>query len=338
MIIRAKAPLRISFAGGGSDIEPYASEHGGIVINAAINKYAHTTIKPRMDKIIHITSLDFNSEVEFHINDKLLYDGNLDLVKAVIKRLSLKNLTNGYDCYIKCDAPPGTGLGSSSSVVISLIGALCKMNNLNLSNYDMAQLAYEIERKDLGYPGGKQDQYAASFGGFNYMEFKNDQTIINSLKIGENISNELNSNLLLCYLGKSRVSEGIIDSQVNSYRKKEVKIIDAMDTLKRIALEVKNSLITGNLDQFGELLNQAWIHKKLTSEKISNKEINNIYDIAIKSGSLGGKISGAGGGGFMYFYCPFNKKHIIANALKKKGVKIVEFNFELSGLKTWIYD
>jgi D-glycero-alpha-D-manno-heptose-7-phosphate kinase len=339
MIFRAKAPLRISFAGGGTDIEPFASEQGGAVINTTINKYAYTTIKPRKDNIISIKSLDFNTEIEFNIDEKMVYDGNLDLLKAAIKRLGFNNLRTGYNCFVKCDAPPGSGLGSSASVVISLIGALCKMNKIDLSKNEIAMMAYDIERIDLDYPGGKQDQYASTYGGFNYIEFKKSgQTVINSLQIEENISNELNSNLLLCYLKKSRISEGIIDSQINSYQNRDVRVIDAMNKLKLIALEVKNSLLEGKLNQFGELLNVAWKYKKLTSKNITNSEINNIYDLAIKNGSLGGKISGAGGGGFMYFYCPFDKKHNVANALKNIGVKLVEFKFELNGLQTWIYE
>ena len=337
MLIRAKAPLRISFAGGGTDVPPYPKKEGGCVLNATINKYAYGTLLPRKDRQIKIESLDFGISVNYDVDEDLVYDGKLDLVKAAIKRLGGQDST-GFDLFLHSDAPPGTGLGSSSTVLVALVGLLKEFKNMPLTNYEIANLAYIIERKELGIKGGLQDQYAATFGGFNFIEFLEDRVIVNPLRINQDVLNELEHNLLLCYTGKTRLSAKIIDDQVRRYENGEEETLQAMRKLKEIAIEMKNALLRRRLDEFGELLHTAWENKKRMSDRISNPEIEKMYEEARKAGAVGGKITGAGGGGYMLLYCRFEKKHKVAERLKRMGASITEFAFDQYGLQTWRVD
>jgi D-glycero-alpha-D-manno-heptose-7-phosphate kinase len=233
------------------------------------------------------------------------------------------------------DAPPGSGLGSSSSMVVSLVGLFQHWLHLPLTNYDIAELAYEIERVDMGIQGGRQDQYATTFGGVNYIEFSRDATIVNPLRIPTDILHELNYNLLLCYTGKTRLSAGIINSQVHNYERREASVLQAMGELKAIAKAMKDNLLQGRLNEFGALLHEAWVNKQKMAREISTPYIQELYAAARTNGALGGKISGAGGGGFMMVYCPFERKHAVAAALEELGGKVVDFHFDLNGLQTW---
>jgi D-glycero-alpha-D-manno-heptose-7-phosphate kinase len=335
MLIRSKAPLRISFCGGGTDVSPYLEERGGVALSATIDKYAYATLRSRDDRSITVRSLDYDFIVKYNLDDILPYDGNLDLVKAVINHLNKGNNTKGLDFFINSDAPPGSGLGASSAVVVSLIGLFKHWLHLPLTNYEIAELAYKIERVDMGIKGGKQDQYAATFGGFNLIEFYRDATIVNPLRIPADVLNELHYCLLLCYTGKTRLSAGIIDTQVSNYIQRKEEVVRAMDELKDITIKMKNALLRGQLTEFGALLHNAWENKKRMAQQISTPFIDELYDTARKNGALGGKVSGAGGGGFMFFYCPFDRKHLIAEALEKLGARVVNFNFDFYGLQTW---
>ncbi len=334
MIIRSKAPLRISFAGGGTDISPYVEERGGVVLSATIDKYAYGTLRSRADRNISVQSLDYDIVAKYHLDDDMNYDGELDLVKAVIK-----NMNNGYkhglEFFIHSDAPPGSGLGSSSTMVVALIGLLKHLQRLPATNYELAELAYKIERKDLDIKGGMQDQYAAVFGGFNFIEFGASAVIVNPLRIAPDILNELEYNLLLCYTGTTRLSANIIKSQIESYTSKNQNVLHAMDELKKITIELKNALLQGRLDNFGRLLHEAWLNKKQMARQITNPNIDALYQTAKENGALGGKILGAGGGGYLLLYCEFDKKHIIAEKLENLGGQIVEFTFDYHGLQTW---
>ena len=335
MIIRSKAPLRISFAGGGTDVEPYLSEKGGVVLSTTIDKYAYGSLRFRDDRQLTLTSLDYDIIARYNLDDPLHYDGNLDLVKAVIRRLNRENNHQGLDFFLHSDAPPGSGLGSSSTVVVALIGLFKHWLHLPLTNYELADLAFQIERVDMGIKGGKQDQYAATFGGFNFIEFYKDATIVNPLRVPSDTLNELHYNLLICFTGKTRLSANIIDTQVAGYVHQQEEVLRAMDELKRIATDLKNALLQGRLDDFGSLLNEAWINKKKMAAQISDPHIDELYEPALKYGALGGKITGAGGGGYMFFYCRFDKKHIIAEQLERLGAQVVDINFDLHGLQTW---
>jgi len=335
MLIRSKAPLRISFCGGGTDVSPYLEERGGVVLSATIDKYAYATLRPRDDLSITVRSLDYNFVAKYNLDEVLPYDGNLDLVKAVINHLNKGNNTKGLDFFLHSDAPPGSGLGSSSAIVVSLIGLFKHWLHLPLTNYEIAELAYKIERIDMGIKGGKQDQYAATFGGFNFIDFYKEATIVNPLRIPADVLNELHYNLLLCYTGKTRLSAGIIDTQVRNYVQRKEEVARAMDELKAITIEMKNALLRGQLTEFGALLHDAWENKKKMAQQISNPFIDQLYETARKNGALGGKVSGAGGGGYMFFYCPFDRKHLVAEALEKMGAQVVDFNFDFYGLQTW---
>jgi D-glycero-alpha-D-manno-heptose-7-phosphate kinase len=335
VIIRSKAPLRISFAGGGTEVEPYLSERGGVVLSTTIDKYAYGSLRLRDDRQITVTSLDYDVVAKYRLDEPLTYDGKLDLVKAAIYRLNRENNDQGLDFFLHSDAPPGSGLGSSSTVVVALIGLFKHWLHLPLTHYEIADLAYQIERVDLGIKGGKQDQYAATFGGFNFIEFYKDATIVNPLRVPPDVLNELHYNLLLCYTGQTRLSARIIDTQVEGYVRRQEDVVRAMDELKRIATALKNALLQGRLNDFGALLHEAWINKKKMAAQISDPHIDELYQMARKHGALGGKITGAGGGGYMFFYCQFDRKHVVAEQLERLGAQVVDFNFDFGGLQTW---
>jgi D-glycero-alpha-D-manno-heptose-7-phosphate kinase len=337
-IYRARAPLRISFAGGGTDVSPYADERGGLVLNATVDKYAYATLRVTGDPTITIKSLDYHTIAKFDLDQPLVYDGQLDLVKAAIRRLNgaMENKTSqGFELFLHTDAPPGSGLGSSSALVVAIIGVFNQWMHLPLTDYEIASLAYQIERIDLGIKGGRQDQYAAAFGGFNLMEFYGDRVIVNPLRIPDGILNELHYSLMLFYTGGTRLSANIIESQTQGYVHKKEAVVAAMDALKRLTTESKNALLQGRLEDFGELLHQSWIHKKQMAAPISNAVIDKIYAEARRLGALGGKISGAGGGGYMFLYCPYESQPVITEKLEELGAQRVDFSFEKNGLQTW---
>jgi len=335
-IIRSRAPLRISFAGGGTDVPPYPEEKGGAVLNVTINKFSYGTLIPmREEDGVVVKSLDYDIVAKYVTDGDLRFNGKLDLIKAVLKSMGLKG---GARLFLHSDAPPGSGLGSSSTMAVTLVGLIKHYLSIPMTDYDIAEKAYQIERKDLGVPGGLQDQYAATFGGFNFIEFLKDRVIVNPLRIKREVLNELEYHLLLCYTGSSRVSANILNEQVAGYVKKQEDVVNALDETKKIAVEMKNALLRGELNTFGNLFHTSWLHKKKFSTKITNPIIDNLYDTATKNGALGGKILGAGGGGYMLFYCEFEKKHKVAEALEKAGGKIVDFGFEFKGLQTWEID
>ena len=331
-IIRAKAPLRISFGGGGTDVPPYPEEKGGAVLSATIDKYAYCSLTIRDDKLVNVTSLDYDLVTKYPLNDKLEYDGKLDLVKAATKVMEIEN---GVDLFLHSDMPPGSGLGTSSTMTVALVGALGHWLKLPFVEYDVSELAYRIERQEAGIKGGKQDQYAASFGGFNFIEFLGKTTVVNPLRVKNEVLNELQYRLMLCYTGKTRLSAGIIDDQVRGYTEKREDVVHALDETKKLAINIKNALLLGQIDEFGALLHQGWQSKKRFSTKITDPNIDELYDIARQNGALGGKLLGAGGGGYLLLLCEFDKRHILAQKLEEHGGKVVNFAFEFNGLQTW---
>ena len=332
--IRAKAPLRLSFAGGGTDVSPFLEREGGCVLSATISRYSWGTLSPREDGQIHLESADLGALFYFDARSNLVYDGKMDLAKAAIRTLSGQD-SKGFDLFLQTDAPPGSGLGSSSSLVVNMIGLLREFKALPLTEYEMADLAFQIERKQLGIRGGMQDQYASVFGGFNFIEFHADHVIVNPLRINRDSTNELEHNLLLCYTGKPRTTDGIIQDQVGRYEHNEAAAMEGLRKQKTLAVEMKNLLLQRRLDDFGALLDTAWQFKKQMSPKISNPRIDEMYDEARRNGALGGKITGAGGGGYLLLYCEYEKKHKVAEALRKIGGVPTEFGFEFHGLQTW---
>lgn len=334
LLVRAKAPLRISFAGGGTDVSPFPETEGGWVLSSTINRYAWGTLRPRTDGQIFINSLDFGLSLSYGSREQLVYDGQMDLPKAAINRLAGDH-AGGYDLFLHSDAPPGSGLGSSSAMMVVLVGLLKEFHSLPLTDYEIAELAYTIERIDLDIKGGMQDQYAAAFGGFNFIEFLADRVIVNSLKISADIQNELEYNLMLCHTGKLRLSANIIEDQVRRYEQQDSDTMAALRDLKALTLEMKNALLRRQLDEFGLLLDLEWQHKKRMSPKISSPELDQLYELAIREGAIGGKITGAGGGGYMLLYARFDQKHALAAKLRSRGCEIHEVAMEPVGLQTW---
>ena len=334
MVIRGRAPLRVSFGGGGTDVEPFCVEQGGAIIGSTINKYAYCSIIPRDDDQITVHSLDFDMTVKYNAKENYVCDGRLDLVTAALRAMDIKQ---GCEVYLQCDAPAGSGLGTSSTVMVSLLTAMARWKGITLDNYAMADLAYGVERIDLGISGGYQDQYAATFGGFNFIEFHGrNNVVVNPLRIRRDIINELQYNLLLCYTGNIHVSANIIKDQVSNYKKPDA--FQAMCEVKALSYAMKDELLKGNLHNFGRLLDYGWESKKRMSSKITNPQIDMLYDEAKKAGALGGKLLGAGGGGFLLVYCPYNVKHQVARRLEAAGGQLMDWNFELRGAQSWICD
>lgn len=339
MIIRSKAPLRIGLAGGGTDVSPYSDIYGGCILNVTVNKYAYATIIPRKDGQIVLHAMDRGERMEFDSVSKLDINGKLDLLKGVYNRIVKDynfNAPLSFDLNTFVDAPPGSGLGSSSTLVVAIVGAFAEWLKLPLGEYDIAQLAYDIERRDLAFAGGKQDQYAATFGGWNFMEFyKDDKVIVNPLRIRDQYLQELEFNMIMYYTGTSRVSSKIIEAQSSNVQKKSDKSIEAMHNLKEQAYRMKEAVLKGELNMIGDILDYGWKYKKQTATGVSNKTIDEIYEAAMKAGATGGKISGAGGGGFMTYFCPGNTRYRVIETLKKFGGEVYNIEFCNYGLRTW---
>ncbi|MBN1133311.1 MAG: dehydrogenase [Bacteroidales bacterium] len=338
MIIRSKAPLRIGFAGGGSDVSPYSDIYGGAILNATINKYAYATVLPRSDQKIILNAIDNHIRVELESTEYLEPEGDLALIKGIYNRI-VRDFTGkplSFELITHVDAPPGSGLGSSSTLVTAIVGAFQEWLNLALGEYDLAHLAYLIEREDMGMSGGKQDQYAATFGGVNFMEFYDrGKVIVNPLRIKNEILDELSYNLVLYNTETSRLSSQIIEAQRQNVLNKKTESVEAMHNIKKQAILMKELLLRGELNRMGEVLNFGWEYKQQMAEGIVNQNLLEIYRAAIRAGSTGGKISGAGGGGFMFFFCPRNTRHEVVKALKRFNGKVEPFEFTKSGLKTW---
>lgn len=330
---RARAPLRLSFSGGGTDVSPYCDLYGGAVLNATINKFAYVSIRETDDSAIRIRSRESDTEVKFGAGDEIVFDGSCDLAKAVYRRFGPKD--QGLVIETHNDAPPGSGLGSSSAMVVALIQAFAEYSNTPLSRYDIANAAYEIERLELLQLGGRQDQYASAFGGFNFIEFDEERTIVHPLRIDPWTLYEIEYHLILVYTRKSRLSSGIIESQIENVKNERESNIDAMHELRVHAVKMKDALLTGETERFGTLLGQAWKKKKRMAAAITNDRIDELYEEAIRAGALGGKISGAGGGGFMMLYCAEGRKLDVVERMKALGVEVVDFHFELSKATAW---
>ncbi len=348
MKISSRAPLRIGLAGGGTDLESYSNIYGGVVLNATIGMYAYCTIIPTDDKKIKIYAYDNQNSIETKSVKKLNLEGDkLILHRGVYNRI-VKDYNGGkplsFIMSTSNDAPIGSGLGTSSTMVVAILEAFNSWLGLGLSDYEKAKLAYEIERNDLGLAGGKQDQYAAVFGGFNMMEFKTDgSTIVNSLRLDKDIINELECSLLLYYSGQSRKSadmqlvltKNIISNQISSTNKRESNTIDAMAHLKENAYKMKDNILTGDMEAFASNLRAGWEAKKKTSSIISNTELEETINYALANGAEAVKVSGAGGGGFLMLYCdPMNRQKLI-NAMDKLPGKIYPVKFSKSGAESW---
>jgi len=338
MITRSKAPLRLGLAGGGSDVSPYSDMYGGLILNATINLYAYCTIEETDNGTIEINAPDIATTVSYPVNQHLPIDGCLDLHKGVYNRIvkEYDMQPRSFRMTTYSDAPPGSGLGSSSTIVVAMVKAFTEWLNLPLGEYEMAHLAYNVERVDLQMTGGKQDQYAAAFGGFNFMEFyKDDRVIVNPLRVKRWIIDELQSSMLLYYTGASRSSSAIIDEQKKNTSSGNITAIEAMHQIKESARDMKEMLLKGDIKTLASILGQQWENKKKMANSITNDKIDDVFRIAIEAGAVTGKVSGAGGGGFIMFIIDPVKKVQIVSALSKLDGRIVDFQFSEGGTHGW---
>lgn len=336
MLIRSRVPLRISFGGGGTDVSPYCETYGGVVMNATIDRYATVSLSPLGDKTIEIESIDYDAALKYDVDQFLAYDGHLDLIKGVVNFIrKAYNVNHGFKLRIHNDAPPGSGLGSSSAVCVSVVGAFRHWLNLPMTPYEVAEMAYQIERHELGIKGGRQDQYAAAFGGFNFIEFNGTKTIVNPLRLRNDVVCELNHRMILAYVGGSHDSSKILSSQIKDMASGNEETLKSLDKAKELAIAMKAALLTDNLDDFGLLLDEAWESKKHFTAGITTPKIDAIYERAKSAGALGGKVSGAGGGGFMFFFAKPDKRYAITKALQNEGIQTVNYSFTDMGLYSW---
>ncbi len=330
IVIRSRAPMRVSFGGSGTDVPTFDQKHGGCVLNSSINKYVYGLLKLREDRKIRIVSSDYHLSVVYDDIKHLKLDGNLDLVKAVIKRI---DVNYGFELEIRSDVPPNSGLGSSASVCVAVIGLF---NHLLVDNKmtkpQIAELAFQVETQDIKNIGGRQDQYAAVFGGFNFLEFMGKDFVkISPITIKKNILLELERNTVLAYIG-TRKTSGLQHSskQISEAEKKKY-----LHAIKALGYEAYDSLARGDLNRFGNILEETWNLKKRAFPQSTNRHIEALYSAAKTAGAMGGRVVGAGGGGHIMFYCHLGTEHKVSKALSSLGAKVMDFGFDYDGLQTW---
>ncbi len=339
MIVRARAPLRLGLAGGGTDVAPFCDIHGGYVLNATVCLYAYAMIRTLDEPVVRLIATDQQIESLHALAAPMELDGTLDLHKAVYVYM-IDHYNGGVPIALElstfCDAPAGSGLGSSSTLVVAMIRAFTELLNLPLDDYTIALLAYRIERIDCGLQGGRQDQYSATFGGFNFMEFyADDKAVINSLRIKNWIVCELEASMVLFYTGVSRESAKIIADQSSNVQMGDVEAIESMHSLKREALLMKECLLKGDFAGIVDSMRAGWENKKHTAKAVSNPLIDSIYDAAISSGALAGKVSGAGGGGYMMFLVSTERRMDVVRTLKQFDGQVSNCHFTKNGTQAW---
>lgn len=336
--VYSKAPLRLGLAGGGTDVSPYTDLFGGVVLNATISLFAHAWIEPLAGSMIHLSDVDSGESAILPAGQLLPIDGSLDLLKGVYNHFYQQYgwPFSGLKITVSVDTPLGSGLGTSSTLVVALIAAFARLLKIKLGRHAIAALAYDIERKQLGFAGGRQDQYAASFGGINCMEFlPTGEVRVKPVKISGDLASMLERNLVLYYTGHSRQSGIIIKEQQKNVLDNNTASVEAMHHLKAQALSMRDVLETGQPDGIGGLFDYGFAEKKKMAGGISNPTIDHIYTTAQKAGATGGKISGAGGGGFMFFYCPNGTRQAVVDALETLNGQVWDFGFTNTGVKSF---
>jgi len=338
-IIRARAPLRLGLAGGGTDVAPFSDEHGGYVFNATIDLYAQAILEPTDDGRVGFNAEDRQECVELEATPQLPDVDPLRLHRGIYNRI-VRDFNGGKPLSFRlttfADAPAGSGLGTSSTMVVCIIQAFNEWLQLSLGEYEVARLAYEIERVELKLAGGKQDQYAAAFGGFNFIEFgAEDKVLVNPLRIKDWVLHELEAATVLYYTGQSRESARIIEHQIKSSQDKGSSSLEAMFALKTDAVSMKEALLRGDFRGYATVLERSWQAKKKLASSVSNAGLDAIYESAIDAGALAGKISGAGGGGFFMFYVPPHKRMSVIRALQEHTGEVMNFHFTPIGAQSW---
>ncbi len=340
MLIRARAPLRLGLAGGGTDLSPYCERFGGAILNATIDQYAYATLEPLSGTTVHFVAADVGFEESDAADpDGVTLGGPALLHRAVYRRIA-RDFLGGkpYPCRLTtyCEAPPGSGLGSSSTMVVAMVKAFVEALSLPLGEYDIAYLAFSIERMDAALRGGRQDQYAATFGGFNFIEFfAGERVVVNPLRVKNWVLSELEASLVLFYTGVSRSSAEIIAEQTLNVSSSAPQSMEAMHQLKADAYVMKEAVLKGDFRTFATVLNRSWEAKKRTAACISNERIDRLFDIALSAGAVAGKISGAGGGGFITFVVDPRRRLDVIRRLELEEGRVMTCSFTKRGTEGW---
>ena len=333
--------MRLGLAGGGTDVSPYCDEFGGAILNATIDYYAYAGLEPLDNGKVEFVSADLHASTEYQSQAVLETDGKLDLFKAVYNHV-VRNFNGGQPLSLRMstrvDVPAGSGLGSSSTLVVAMLAAYVEWLNVPLGDYELAHTAFVIEREEAGLQGGKQDQYAAAFGGFNFMEFgASGRVLVNPLRVKDWVISELEASLLLYFTGKSRTSADIIQEQSQNVRDKNPMALDAMHSIKEEAFRMKECLLRGDFQSLHNVLRSSWESKKRMASQITNEHIERLYACALGAGAYCAKISGAGGGGFMMFLTDPIQKDKVAAALHANydGGTAYGCHFTAGGVQAW---
>lgn len=330
MEVTARAPLRISFAGGGTDVPPYPATHGGAVLSATIARCARAEVHARSDRDYHVESLDLMARVAF-ARDELVFDGHLDLVKAVLRDLAPRR---GLDLTLATDAPPGSGLGSSSALVVAMLAAVGVACGARFTPLELARRAYQVERVDLKIEGGMQDQYAAALGGLNLMEFHGeDDVTISPLRVAPEVVERLERSLLLAWSGRSRTDDGILRRQVDGVLGGSATSLDSLAAMKALATGMRDALLRGDLAAFADGLHAGWELKRRLATGIATPRLDQLYAVGRGAGASGGKVLGAGGGGYLLFSTPPERRARVADALEAAGAPCTLVEFDLRGVR-----
>lgn len=329
MTLISRSPVRISFGGGGTDLASYYEKYGGVVVSASINKYIYTILEMRLDDRIQIISSDL--QLNHTVSDAyhLKYGEGLDIPVAVLKHF---NVQRGLNIFMASEIPPGTGLGSSGAVTVNMINTINQLERLKMGKKEMAELAYKIEFHDLGMPIGKQDEYASAFGGINFIKFnRNGTTEVEPLKIPREVRVRLETDVMLFFTGRTRESSKILRSQDKSTRDKSSTVVDSLHAIKQVAFDVKKAIESGDLVEFGRLLDHSWQTKKNLAQGITNPRIDKLMGIAKKNGAMGGKLTGAGGGGYMMLFCEKANQKRLIKSMVAEGLSPLDFHFDKKG-------
>ena len=324
----ARAPMRISLGGGGTDLEAYYGAYGGLVISTAINKYFYAILTTDESDDLQVISADYRSLFRHSPYNDLFWNGDLALPKAVLHHFGIRR---GINLFVASEVPPGTGLGSSSAAAVTMVRAISTLVEQPMTRQQVAELASYIEINKMGMPIGKQDQYASAFGGFNIITFGSQGVTVEPLQIAPEVRHTLEGRLLLFFTGSSRDSTSILKHQRKSTQDQDDIVLQALHNIKRVASEVKACLEQGDLDEFARLLDYSWQEKRRLAPGLSTGFIDACYDLALQKGAAGGKITGAGGGGFLLLYCEEQAQESVTRALEDRGLKRMNFRFDQQG-------
>ena len=329
-------PVRISFSGGGTDMPEYYNEFGGNVVTSTIDRFTYVILNLRNDDLIQAFSSDFQIHNPCTTLEKLELNPGMEIPIAALKHLNFKT---GADIMISSDVTPGSGLGGSSSLTVNFVKILSILNKLKWKNEKIAETSFHIERNVLQHPIGKQDDYIAAFGGFNFIRFTKEQIYVEPIQINKSTFNELQENLVLFFVGNTRKNSIVLSSQLQNVKEKHKETIEALHYVKGLSEEMNSALKQSDITHFGGLLHKGWVAKKKFAKGVSNEDVDKMYDVALENGALGGKLTGAGGGGHMLFYCEKPKQDRLIEKMKNIGLKHIKFNFNRDGPKVLnLYD